>query len=173
MIIWLVGLSGAGKTTVGREVVRQWKRSAPNTVLVDGDEIRALYKHDQRPGSHTVEGRRDNAERITALCHWLDGQGINAVVCILSIFPEMRAENRMRFSQYFEVYLKVPLPALQARDEKGLYGKAARGEMTHVVGIDIPFPEPETADLVVDNTPGAAAPENLARRILEGAGVLK
>lgn len=173
MIMWLVGLSGAGKTTVGREVVTLWKQIEPNTVMVDGDEIRALFRHDQRSGSHTVEGRRINAERITDLCQWLDGQGINAVVCILSIFPEMRAENRSRFSRYFETYLKIPLEALQARDEKGLYGKAARGEMTHVVGIDIPFPEPETADLVVDNTPGVAAPKVLARRILEAAGVLK
>lgn len=171
MIMWLVGLSGAGKTTVGREVVRLWKQTAPNTVLVDGDEIRALFKHDQRPDAHTIEGRRVNAERITELCLWLDGQGVNAVVCILSIFPEMRAENRSRFSDYFETYLKVPLPALMARDEKGLYGKAVSGALTHVVGMDIPFPEPENPDLVVDNTPGLASPEDLARRILAAAGV--
>ncbi len=169
MVIWLIGLSGAGKTTVGRHLVDLWKATAPNTVLVDGDDIRALYGLDKSPEAHTVEGRRVNAQRITDLCQWLDGQGINVVCAILSLFPEMRQENRRRFSRYFEVYLKVPMSELKHRDSKGLYSAAARGEMFNVVGVDIPFPEPGAADLVVENFGPVSDPKEQARRIFEAA----
>lgn len=172
MVIWIIGLSGSGKTTLGRALVQRWRAVAPNTVLVDGDEVRRLFSHDHGDHAYTLEGRRLNAERITALCGWLDGQGINVVCCILSLFPEMRADNRRRFSRYFEIYLKASVEALAARDTKGLYGPALRGERMHVAGVDLPFPEPATPDLVID----AAGPlpdfEALADAVLRTAGSL-
>jgi cytidine diphosphoramidate kinase len=171
MIIWMIGLSGAGKTTIGRHVYSQWKDFEPNTVFVDGDEIRELFKHDQRPDSHTVAGRQINADRITELCLWLDRQDINVVCCILSIFPEMRACNRVRFSRYFEVCVSVPMETLINRDVKNLYVPALKGEISDVVGIDIPFPEPTSSDLVLDNSVEGKDPRELARRILDAAGL--
>ncbi len=168
MIIWLVGLSGAGKTTVARELHAQWQAKAPATVLVDGDEIREIFQHDRAPAAYTIEGRRINAERIAAMSAWLDRQNINAVVSILCIFPDILAANRSRYSGYFEVFIDAPMAALEARDGKGLYAAARRGEMAHVVGIDIPFPTPEHADLVIRNDgpsldAGAIAATILAR----------
>lgn len=90
------------------------------------------------------------AERITALCEWLDGQGVDVVCSTMSIFPDLRAGNRTRFSHYLEVYLRAPMEALVRRDSKGLYGSALRGERAYVVGVDIPFPEPESPDLLFD-----------------------
>jgi len=172
MIIWLIGMSGAGKTTIGRHVCEQWKEFSPNTVLVDGDEIRELFKHDQRSGSHTVAGRRINAERITELCAWLDNQDINVVCCILSIFPEMREANHDRFSKYFEVYVSVPMETLRKRDVKNLYGPAINGDISDVVGVDIPFPEPTGSDLVLDNSLESSDPRQSATRILKAAGLM-
>lgn len=169
MVIWLIGLSGAGKTTIAREVRRIWVAREPNTVLVDGDEIRDIMKSDQAPDSHTVAGRRRNAERMTALCKWLDQQNINVVCSILSIFPELRAENRTLFSNYFEVFIDAPLDALIERDTKNLYAPAVRGELENVVGIDIPFPRPEAADLTIDNSKDSLDAEAAARSILEAA----
>ena len=169
MVIWLIGLSGAGKTTIGRQVFETWKSEAPNTVFVDGDDIRALFNNDQGEDAYTLEGRRLNAKRITGLCSWLDRQGINVVCSILSLFPEMRRENRNLFSGYFEVYLKVPMDELNRRDSKGLYAAAKRGEMQNVVGIDIPFPEPDVADLVIENSGPGADPKTLANEILAKA----
>lgn len=172
MVIWIIGLSGSGKTTLGRALAQRWRTAAPNTVLVDGDEVRRLFAHDRSEHAYTMDGRRLNAERITALCEWLDGQGINVVCCILSLFPEMRAGNRQRFSRYFEVYLHAPVEVLAARDTKGLYGPALRGERQHVAGVDLPFSEPATPDLVID----AAGPlpdfEALADAVLRTAGVI-
>ena len=64
MIIWLIGLSGAGKTAIGRHLYELWKEEEPNTVFMDGDEIREIFKHDRGDEPYTIEGRKKNAERI-------------------------------------------------------------------------------------------------------------
>jgi adenylylsulfate kinase len=166
MVIWLIGLSGSGKTTLGREVARQWRALEPNTVLLDGDEVREVFADDRGTDPYTLEGRRRNAERMTALCALLDRQGINVVCCILSIFPEMRALNRERFGRYFEIFMNAPLEVLERRDVKGLYAAAREGRVGNVVGMQIPFPAPADADLVIDTsgaTPDIAA---LAAQVL-------
>lgn len=170
MVIWIIGLSGSGKSTLGRALATRWRASAPNTVLVDGDEVRRLFAHDRNDDAYTMDGRRLNAERVTALCEWLDGQGINVVCCILSLFPEMRAGNRQRYSRYFEVYLKAPVDVLAARDTKGLYGPAMRGERRNVAGVDLPFPEPTAPDLTVDTAGPMPDIDALAGQVLRKSG---
>jgi adenylylsulfate kinase len=152
MVIWLVGLSGAGKTTIGRALYASLKQERPQTVFVDGDEIRALFRHDLRADAYTLAGRRVNAERIQALCGWLDSQGIDVVCCILSMFQDISDDNRQRFSGYREVFVDVPLDILIERDDKGLYQSALRGEQAHVVGVDIEYRPPVTPDLVLHNS---------------------
>ena len=166
MIVWLVGLSGAGKTTIARELHRQWQAREPATVLIDGDEIREIFKHDQNAAAYTLESRRINAERIAAISAWLDDQNINAVVSILCIFPDILTANRSRYSRYFEVFVDAPLADLEARDGKGLYAAARRGEMADVVGIDIPFPRLEHPDLVIQNYAASLDASAVASNIL-------
>lgn len=166
MVIWLVGLSGAGKTTIGRELHALLKAREPNTVFVDGDEVRAVFKHDRGPDAYTLEGRAKNAERMAELCAWLDRQGMNVVCCCLSVFEETRAWNRETYSRYFEVYVSTPFDVLVERDSKGLYGAALRGETENVVGVDIPFTPPAAPDLVVENGRDPRDPREIAREIL-------
>jgi adenylylsulfate kinase len=71
---------------------------------------------------------------------------------VLSIFPEWQAWNRANIPDYSEVYLRVPLDVLAKRDRKNLYAPAMEGRVRNVVGVDIPFPEPAHADLVLDNS---------------------
>jgi adenylylsulfate kinase len=167
MVIWCIGLSGSGKTTLGREIARQLRARQPNTVLLDGDEMREVFAQGRGDAAYTVEGRRLNAERIVALCKLLDSQGINVVCCILSIFPEMRDENRRRFSRYFEIFLDAPLQVLEARDAKGLYASARKGKTRNVVGIDIPFERPIRSDMVIDSSGDTADVKRLAAEVLE------
>lgn len=171
MVIWLIGLSGSGKTTLGRIVAQQLRQRHPNTVLLDGDEVREIFGSDRGDDAYTVAGRRRNAERLTALCRMLDRQGLHVVCCVLSIFPDMRADNRRQFSGYFEVFLDAPLSVLQARDVKGLYAAARAGTCRNVVGVDIPFPRPEAPDLVIDTSSGADRLADWAHCILDRAGV--
>lgn len=169
MVIWLIGLSGAGKTTLGREVLKQWKLTEANVVLLDGDEVRAVFAHDRGDDAYSVAGRRTSAERMVALCELLDKQGINVICCILSIFPDLQTQNRGRFSRYFEVFLDAPLSVLQTRDTKGLYASAHAGRAAHVVGITIPFQRPAKPDLVIDTSGNNPDIQSLAADILQRA----
>lgn len=148
MVIWLIGLAGAGKTTIGQELYARLKSQRPSVVFLDGDDVRAMMGNDL---GHTLEDRRANAWRICRLCRFLDQQGIDVVCAILSIFHDTQDWNRENYSSYLEVYIKVPLDVLVARDGKGLYRRALAGELKNVVGVDLPFVPPPRADLVLDN----------------------
>lgn len=163
MVIWLIGLSGAGKTTIGAELVRQLRPQAANLVFVDGDAIREVWG--DSPG-HDVAGRQVNAGRASRLCAMLDSQGIHVIAAILSIFPEWQAWNRQHFSSYFEVFLDTPMDVLERRDHKGLYAAARRGEMKNVVGVDIPFPRPPRPDLILAPPAILEPPHAIVGRIL-------
>lgn len=147
MVVWIIGLSGAGKTTLARRVVEECKRSASNVVLVDGDEVRAMFGDDL---GHTMADRRKNAERICHLCKFLDDQSIHVVCAILSLFPESRKWNRQNFQNYYEVFIDTPIADLQNRDTKGIYGRFAAGQVKNVAGLDLEFQRPN-ADLLIEN----------------------
>ncbi len=152
MIIWLVGLSGAGKTTIANDIYDLWSEQSPATVKVDGDIIRALTHHDKSEDNYSVEGRRRNAEVIFNVCNWLDQQNINVVCSVLCIFGDVLARNRQTFKNYYEVFLDAPMELVIERDVKGIYAPAVSGEAKNVVGIDIDFPAPENPDIVIQNT---------------------
>lgn len=171
MVIWLVGMSGAGKTTIGREVYALVKAALPNTVFVDGDEVREIFRHDGKQ-AYTVEGRRQNSERIGALCRWLDRQGIHVVCSMLSIFEDHRQANRTAFSRYYEVYIEATMEDLMARDYKHLYRDAQAGRVKNVVGVDIPFTAPATPDLVIGSGNPPVDSSEAARRIVAASGIL-
>ena len=164
MIVWIIGLSGAGKTTIAKRVVEELKKDHPNSVLVDGDVLREIWG--DSPG-HTVEGRRINPYRISHLCRSLDSQDVHAVAAVVSIFPEWQKWNRENFSDYFEVFLNVPLEVAEKRDVKGLYSSARSGQQKNVVGIDIPFVHPPNPDLILDSSGNAGSVDELTYEILE------
>ena len=148
MVIWLIGLSGSGKTTIANKIVERLRQSNNKVVLLDGDLIRELFGNDV---DHSIEGRRRNAERLSVLSKYLASQDIHVVAAVLSIFPEWRKWNRENILDYSEVYMRVSMDTLLRRDIKDLYAKAIRGEITNVVGVDIPFPEPDKPELIIDN----------------------
>lgn len=148
MVIWIIGLSGTGKTTLACQVVERIRKSNGKVVLLDGDLIRTLFKNDV---DHTIEGRRRNAERLSVISKFLSDEGIHVVAAVLSIFPDWREWNRKNIPEYAEVYIKTSMQTLLKRDIKNLYAKAIKGEIVNVVGVDIPFPEPENPELVIEN----------------------
>jgi len=151
MIVWLIGLSGAGKSAIGRELYKRRKTENSATVFVDGDEIREVFRNDRNSGDYSIEGRRKNADRIRELCVWLDRQGIDVVCCILSIFEENHRWNRNNFDEYFEVFVDAPFEDLVERNPKNLYREAQNGLIENVVGVDIEFRKPEKPDMTIIN----------------------
>jgi len=149
MVVWIIGLSGAGKTTLGMEVVSQAKSLIPNLAFIDGDLIRELFGNDL---GYSMTDRRKNAERISNLCKFLQDQDINVVCAILSLFHESQEWNRKNIIDYFEVYIDAPFEQLVDRDTKGLYAGALRGKLTNVAGVDIEFVPPKHPDLVINNS---------------------
>ncbi len=149
MVVWIIGLSGAGKTTLAIEVMKQVRSVQRNVVLIDGDTVREAFGNDL---GHTMDDRLSNARRICGIGKMLDDQGINVVCAILSLFPESRVWNREHLNNYYEVFIDTPLQDLIVRDSKGIYRKFQTGEMRDVAGMDIEFIRPDKADLVIHNS---------------------
>lgn len=148
MVIWVIGLSGSGKTTFAEQVVAQARARGRAVVLLDGDEVRVLFANDL---GHTLENRRTNSDRISRMCSFLDSQGIDVVVAILSLFPSSRDWCRENLSSYYEVFIDAPIDQLKSRDSKGIYSRYQRGEISDVAGLDLNFPRPVAPDYLISN----------------------
>ncbi|MEM9107720.1 MAG: adenylyl-sulfate kinase [Pseudomonadota bacterium] len=161
MIVWITGISGAGKTTLCNELSGLLKPSIPELVVIDGDFVRETFGNTL---GYKEQDRVEQIQRIQRLARELDRQGLVVLVAALYANSTLLAWNRDNFNDYFEIYLDAPLTLVQSRDAKGLYAKAARGEMPDVVGIDVPWHAPQQADLHVDAAQ-APAPSDLARDV--------
>lgn len=148
MLIWVTGISGSGKTTIGKELYKQLKPKRANLIYLDGDEFRAALGDDV---GYSLEDRDKNAMRITRLCRLLCAQGID-IICAANLTSQRyRDWCRENIPGYFEIFLDVPLEVLAKRDPKKIYAEAAQGKRKQVVGVDIPFVVPSNPDLVIDN----------------------
>ena len=142
-VYFFTGLSGAGKTTVGSLFYRRLKNTKPNAVYLDGDEIRVAFGEDV---GYTNDERLRWAGRIFRVCKLLSDQGIDVVCCSIAMYQSVRAWNRANIPNYKEIYLRVKPETLLARNQKGLYTGGH-----NVVGVDLPFDEPKTPDLIIQN----------------------
>lgn len=163
MVYWITGLSGAGKTTIGRLFYKKIKEKYPNTVFLDGDTLRKVFGDDL---GYTKEERRKCAMRYSRLCAMLQEQDINVVCCTISMFDSVRDWNRENIRNYKEIYVKVSMDTLRQRDQKGLYSGITEEKQKEVVGIHMEIEEPKCPDMVLDNN-GYRKPEELAEEILQ------
>ena len=142
-VYFFTGLSGAGKTTLGGLFYRRLKNTKPNAVYLDGDEIRLAFGEDV---GYTQEERLRWAGRIFRVCKLLSDQGIDVVCCSIAMFDSVRRWNRANIPNYKEIYVRVTKETLIKRNQKGLYTSGH-----NVVGVDLPFDEPKSPDLVIQN----------------------
>lgn len=155
-LYFFTGLSGAGKTTVGGLFYRRLKARKNDVVLLDGDQTRPVLKD----YGYSTEARIVGAKQFFQLCLLLTSQGIDVVGCSISMYREIRAWNRAHFPHYREIYLKVSPETLYRRDQKGLYS----GNVKEVVGVDLPWDEPEHSTVVIEND-GHETPETIVERL--------
>lgn len=162
-VYWITGLSGAGKTTVGKLLYEYIQKKKKNVVFLDGDTLREVFGNDL---GHSREDRRKSAERNSKLCELLSGQGIDVVCCTISMFHDIRRWNRDHMKQYYEIYLKVPLKTLKDRNQKSLYSSITEGIVKNVWGMDIDVEEPLNADILIIND-GRYSPKQVVEQITE------
>ena len=160
-IFWITGLSGAGKTSIGKLFYNKMKLEQPNTIFLDGDELRLILDIKE---SFSMANRLAVSYVYSSLCKFLANQKLNVVIATISMFEEVRNWNKKNISNYKEVYIKVPIDILINRDQKGLYSKAIKGEIKNVIGIDIKVDEPKNPDFVCVND-GSKTIQKLANEI--------
>ncbi len=147
LVVWLTGLAGSGKSTIGKSLYTKIKTHKPNVVYLDGDELREILGiYD-----YTRQGRILTAKKRCDIAHFLSKQGIIVVVTTISMFDEIYAYTRERLGNYFEVLIDCPINELIRRNQKSLYTSALEGKIQNVVGIDIPADMPNP-HMKIDNT---------------------
>ena len=152
-VLWFTGLSGSGKSTIADRVHRGMQESSIKVERLDGDEIRAVFPDT----GFDRTGRMDHIARVGYLASVLERNGICTIVSLISPYREAREEVRNRCVRFIEVHVSTPLEVCEARDAKGLYARARRGEITGFTGLDDPYEAPDTPELRIDTSRQTAA----------------
>ncbi len=171
-VLWLTGLSGAGKSTIANLVDKRLVALGRHTYLLDGDNVRHGLNKDL---GFTAQDRVENIRRVAEVARLMADAGLIALVSFISPFRSERrmARELLPAGDFFEVYVDAPLAVAEARDPKGLYRKARRGELANFTGIDSPYEPPEAPEIRIDTT--SLSPAEAAERIvahLDRAGAL-
>ncbi len=147
-VVWLTGLSGAGKTTIARGVCTELERRGADHEFLDGDLIRSMFPLT----GFTREERDTHIRRVAFLASRLARHGVAVIVALVSPYRDSRAFARSLCLNFVEVHVATPLDVCEARDVKGLYARARRGELRQFTGVDDPYEPPLDPALVLDTT---------------------
>lgn len=172
-VLWLTGLSGAGKSTIAALVDRDLHARGKHGYILDGDNLRFGLCKDL---GFSPEDRAENVRRLGEAARLLQDAGLIVLVAAISPYRRDRALVRQRIpvGRFLEIFVDAPLAVCEARDPKGLYRRARAGEITGFSGVDAPYEPPDAPELrlVADD---AATPERHAAAIvaeLERRGLL-
>jgi bifunctional enzyme CysN/CysC len=150
-VLWLTGLSGAGKSTIANLVEKRLHALGKHTYLLDGDNVRHGLNRDL---GFTDADRVENIRRVAEVSKLMVDAGLIVLVSFISPFRAERRMARALFGpgEFHEVHVDTPIAIAESRDPKGLYKKARRGELKNFTGIDSPYEAPETPEIYLDTT---------------------
>ena len=152
-VLWLTGLSGAGKTTIAQALVARLTAAGAEAELIDGDLMRQVF-----PGTGFTRADRDaHVRRVGYLASRLEAHGTTVVASLISPYRDSRAFVRAACRRFVEIHVATDLAECERRDPKGLYRKARAGEITQFTGLDDPYEPPDAAEIVIDTTTESAA----------------
>jgi adenylylsulfate kinase len=174
--IWFTGLPSSGKSTIAYALARQLRTEGRRVQVLDGDEVRPRLSAEL---GFTRKDRDVNVRRIGWVARLLASHGVVVLVPVIAPFAEARKHVRDDHATagvpYAEVYVSTSLEVAESRDVKGLYAKARRGEISALTGVDDPYEQPRTAELVIDTAlldleMAVEMSQALLAAILEGDG---
>ncbi len=162
-VLWLTGLSGAGKSTIANLVEKKLHAAGVHSYLLDGDNVRHGLNKDL---GFTEADRVENVRRVGEVARLMVDAGLIVLTAFISPFRSERALARSLVAEgeFIEVHVDTPLDVAEQRDVKGLYKKARRGELANFTGIDSPYEPPEAPELRIDTT--AVTAEQAADRVV-------
>jgi adenylylsulfate kinase len=160
-VLWFTGLSGSGKSTVADWVTAELRKRGFKTERLDGDSVRNIF-----PEIGFSRPERDaHVRRVGFLASKLEQHGVFVVASFVSPYEESRQFVRGLCRSFLEIHVATPLEVCEARDVKGLYAKARRGEIRNFTGIDDPYEPPGRPELVLDTSKMKV--EEAGARVLE------
>ncbi|MDY0011268.1 MAG: sulfate adenylyltransferase subunit CysN [Rhodocyclaceae bacterium] len=150
-VLWLTGLSGAGKSAIANQVEKKLHALGHHTYLLDGDNVRHGLNKDL---GFTDADRVENIRRIGEVARLMVDAGLIVLTAFISPFRSERrmARGLVQEGEFIEVFIDTPLHVAEERDPKGLYKKARRGELKNFTGIDSPYEAPEAPEIRIDTT---------------------
>jgi adenylyl-sulfate kinase len=148
-IVWLTGLSGAGKSTLAMALERRLFDAGWSAYTLDGDNVRRGLNADL---GFAPQDRQENIRRVGEVAALFADAGVVCIAAFISPYRDDRARARAAAGarRFIEVFVSSPLAVCEARDPKGLYAKARRGELRDFTGVDSPYEPPESPDFVID-----------------------
>lgn len=162
-VVWLTGLSGAGKSTLAEALAEALRARNERVCVLDGDALRQGLCADL---GFSPANRAENIRRTAEVARLMQQAGLRVIVALISPYAAERAaaRNRITPGSFLEVHVHAPLAVTEARDPKGLYARARRGELKNFTGIDAPYEAPEVPDLRVDTS--MCTPDEAVRLML-------
>ena len=145
-IVWMTGLSGAGKTTLSIALENALFEQKTLVTILDGDVVRSGLNQDL---GFSAEDRKENIRRIGEVAKLLANQAFVVIVAFISPFREDRdwVRHSMDDGRFIEVFVDCPLTVCEDRDTKGLYKKARKGEISDFTGISSPYEPPASPEI--------------------------
>jgi bifunctional enzyme CysN/CysC len=162
-VVWLTGLPAAGKSTIANLLDCRLHDLGHHTYVLDGDNIRGGLNRDL---GFTDVDRVENIRRTAEASKLLVDAGMIVIASLISPFAHERQTARELFEagEFIEVFVDAPLSVAEARDPKGQYEKARRGEIENFTGIDSPYEPPQAPELRIDTT--RTTPEDAVECVL-------
>lgn len=147
-VIWMTGLSGAGKSTIANLTEQSLHKLGHHTMILDGDNVRRGLNRDL---GFSESDRAENIRRVAEVAKLMTDAGLIVIVSFISPFRAERgmARDIIGDDSFIEVFIDAPLDVAESRDVKGLYKKARAGEIPNFTGIGSPYEAPENADLTL------------------------
>lgn len=148
-VIWFTGIPASGKSTIATEVQQRVEAMGLPVENLDADEVRANLSPNL---GYTEEARDENTKRLAWFAQKLSGYGANVVIAAVAPLQKYRDRARAWCEKFVEVHVDTPLEVCQERDPKGLYARAARGEVNDIAGMHQPYEAPENPEVHVRTT---------------------